>query len=215
MKLCLGSWAEYVRVLALATSAAEDKGLRLWKSCLAHCHDAWHEMTLKKHASLRHKLGWYSGILRSKTLKSMIQQWLGHLAPHETPSSASARGLRAQARGLRRVLGAWGLRVQRGRGFGRICNVIEGARERGLKGLALGYWWRCVKRRLKLQRSLAELVCKRESGGQQLVLLNWHELAHRRFHVASMLDKILIRRRQRAVTDAVVEWGSPRDNLNP
>jgi hypothetical protein len=81
----------------------------------------------------------------------------------------------------------------------------------------LEQWNRKTRQNDVLRRRLPVILARRLECDVRGVLYGWHEVAHRRFQVAAMLDKILLRRKQQHSVSPEVHAGSrrstPRLNL--
>jgi hypothetical protein len=81
----------------------------------------------------------------------------------------------------------------------------------------LEQWNRNTRQSDVLRRRLPVILARRLECDVRGVLYGWHEVAHRRFQVAAMLDKILLRRKQQHSVSPEVHSGSrrstPRLNL--
>ena len=78
-------------------------------------------------------------------------------------------------------------------------------------------WNRKARQRSVLQRRLPLVAERRLECEVHMVLSSWHEVTHRRFQVAAMLDKILLRRKQQHSSSPEAHAGTrsagPRLNL--
>jgi len=159
----------------------------------------------------------YEAMLDQNTMRyqaRVLHEWLDHQTVKREYSLISLRALHKRRRQhLHLALTRLRAKARVGKARASLDDILVRKERRRFVRVFFENWIRAKRQSATLHRRLPTLVARRVDCETRRVFLTWHEVAHRRFQVAAMLDKILLKRKAKKMGSMESSPGSPDAHL--